>query len=244
MGLDLRTVPPIAGENPQAIRDVLRRCHGYLTETWLRKTLGFSDKKSQEVVLSLVQSGYIERAGSSEMAYTVTEKGRELMRASAAKRLRRSTARLALNEFMERVRRVNRNPALLYSIVKVVVFGGFLRGSERVGDVDVAIDMAPRVPLTGNWVERFRQHAWNSGRRFRTFEDEIDWPRREVILALKARKRSISIQSWFSFVEMEKARGFRYKVLLGNSKQIHGELVHAARARERDASEGVPTPSV
>jgi predicted transcriptional regulator/predicted nucleotidyltransferase len=217
-------VPPIAGENPRAVRDVLRRCHGYLTETWLRKTLGFSDKKSQEVVLALVQSDYIERAGSNEIAYTVTDKGRDLMRASAAKRLRRSTADLALDEFMERVRRVNQNPALLYSVTKVVVFGGFLRGSERLGDVDVAIDLAPRLPLSGNWVERFRQHAQTSGRCFRTFEDEIDWPRREIILALKARKRSISIQSWFSFVEMEKSFDFRYNVLLGNAGEIRSEL--------------------
>jgi len=99
--------------------------------------------------------------------------------------------------------------------------------------VDVAIDLASRVPLTGNWVERFRQHAWNSGRRFRAFEDEIDWPRREVILALKARKRRISIQSCFSFVEMEKERSFHYKVLLGEPREIRGELIRAARTREQ-----------
>lgn len=150
---------------------------------------------------------------------------------------------MALDEFMERVRRVNQNPALLYSVFRVVVFGGFLRGSERLGDVDVAIDLAPRVPLTGNWVERFRQHAQTSGRCFRTFEEEIDWPRRELILALKARKRSISIQSWFSFIEMEKSAGFRYKVLLGNPREIHGELVGADREREKEASEPVPLPS-
>ena len=131
VGLDLRTVPPIAGENSPTIRDILRRCHGYLTETWLRKALGLSDRKSQKVVRALERSGYVERAGSNEIAYTVTDKGRELMPASAAKRLRRSTAHLALDEFMERVRRVNQNPALLYSIIKVVVFGGFLRGSKN-----------------------------------------------------------------------------------------------------------------
>jgi predicted nucleotidyltransferase len=214
-----------------------------VSEIWLRKTLGFSEEKARQIASGLVQSGYLEDAQSNEMAYTVTNKGRDLMRASAAKRLRRSTAQLALNEFMERVHYVNNDAALLYSIVKVVVFGGFLRGDERLGDVDVAVDLKPRVPLTGNWVDVFRQHAWKSGRSFRTFEDEIDWPRREAILALKARRRSISIQSWFSFIEMEKSAGFRYKVLLGNPREIHGELVGADRERKKEASEVAPSPS-
>jgi hypothetical protein len=41
-------------------------------------------------------------------------------------------------------------------------------------------------------------------------DEEIFWPRREVLLMLKSRKRSISIQPWFSFVVMEKPKNFRY----------------------------------
>ncbi len=195
MGLDLKAVPAIAGENPKVIRDILRRCHGYFTENWLSKKLGFSREKAHRVARALLRSGYVEGAELDETAYTVTAKGRNLMRASSATRIRRNTARSSLDEFMERVRHVNESSAYLYSIVKVAVFGSLLRSDERVGDVDVAVDLKPRIPLDGNWVEIFQQHARNSGRSFRTFEEEFDWPRREVMLALKARKRSISIQS-------------------------------------------------
>ena len=236
MSLDLRVASTIAGHNPKAIRDMLRRCHGYLTETWLRRTLGLNDKEAYQIASELLRSGYVESCESRE-SYRVTRKGRDLMRASAAARIQRKTARLALDEFMDRVHHVNKNSAFLYTIAKVVVFGSFLGDGERLGDVDVALDLKRRVPFAGNWVEVFRRHAWRSGRSFRTFEEEIDWPRREVILALKAKKRSISIQSWFSFVEMEKASDFRYRVLLGDPREIRGELVRADRELEKGVSD-------
>lgn len=143
MSLDLRVASPIAGHNPKAIRDMLRRCHGHLTETWLRRTLGLNDKEAYQIASELLRSGYVEACESGE-SYRVTRKGRDLMRASAATRIQRKTARLALDEFMDRVHHVNKNSAFLYTIAKVVVFGSF---GERLGDVDVALDLKRRVGL-------------------------------------------------------------------------------------------------
>ncbi len=44
---------------------------------------------------------------------------------------------------------------------------------------------------------------------------------------LKSRKRSISIQPWFSFVEMEKPKNFRYEVLFGDANEVRRELAKA-----------------
>lgn len=49
---------------------------------------------------------------------------------------------------------------------------------------------------------------------------------------LKSRKRSISIQSWFSFVEMEKAKNFRYKVLPEGTNEVKRELAKAGREQK------------
>jgi hypothetical protein len=95
--------------------------------------------------------------------------------------------------------------------------------------VDVAIDLEPRIPFDkkGNWIDIFRQHAWDSKRSFSTFDAEIDWPRQEVIVVLKSRKRSISIQTWFSFLEMCKTPTFRFKILFGDPKEIRREVASA-----------------
>lgn len=231
MGLDLKTIPAIQGEDAIRLRLILRKAHDAFRVDWLTETFGFNKHKARGLARSLLDRGYIQRDHELENRkeiripwYRVTAKGKELARASAAARLSRKTACRAIDEFMQRVHCVNNNPAYLYSVRKVVVFGSFLGSGERLGDVDLAVDLKPRIALEGTWWEVFQQHAVNSGRYFQSYDHEIDWPRREVMLALKARKRSISIQSWFSFVEMEKPSDFRYKILLGNAREIRCEL--------------------
>jgi hypothetical protein len=200
MSIDLNAIPPIEGENARSLRDILRKSHGSFRCDWLLKTFGFSEQKAQQIAETLALHGYLERDDALENKdgrripwYKVTRQGKELMRASAARRIYRNTAQAALEEFMDRVRLINSDPRYFCSVSKVVVFGSFLRRDCRLGDVDVAADFEYRIPLKGNWWEIFQKHARNSGRHFRSLEDEIDWPRREVILALKARKRSLSI---------------------------------------------------
>jgi predicted nucleotidyltransferase len=250
MTLDLRTVSPIAGESAKTLRDALRRSHGSLTQNWLSDKFNFGKRKAREIVEALQQAGYVERDQRVQIdpdptpRFTVTEKGRAFMRASAAGRLNRNFASSALDDFMTRVHLVNGNAQYLYSVKKVVVFGSFLENTDNLGDVDVAVDLQPRIPLKGEWVETFRRHARASGRQFSTFEDEIDWPRREVLLVVKGRKRSISIQSWFSFVVMEKSPAFKYKVLLGSAKEIQRELDSGACDNTERRGKEVPAMNV
>ena len=92
MTLDLRTISPIAGENARTIRDALRRSHGSLTQDSLSKGFSFTERKAREVLEALQQEGYVERDQRIQIGrnpnpqFTVTEKGRALMRASAAGR--------------------------------------------------------------------------------------------------------------------------------------------------------------
>ena len=238
MTINLNEVPPVAGETAIRIRDVLRRSYGGFREDWLTDKFRFTKRRSHEVATAMVSAGYVrrdeerERRNNSPLPwYSVTDMGREIVRASAAKRITRETADSELMAFMNRVHIVNTSQTYMYSVARVAVFGGFLESGERLGDVDVAVDLKPRITLDREhkWVDVFRQHAWKSGRSFSTFEAEIDWPRCEVLLMLKSRKRSISIQPWFSFVEMEKGKNFRYKVLLGDANEVKRELAKAKR---------------
>jgi predicted nucleotidyltransferase len=246
MTLDLNTVPPIAGENAMRIRDILRRSHGAFREDWLTNKFRYDARTASGIAMAMVVAGYVQRDEEREDQnhspfrwYSVTETGRDVIRASAAKRIKRETAATELTEFMKRVHMVNASPKYLYSVKRVVVFGSFLERRERLGDVDVAVNFESRVAIKrgSNWVEIFRQHAWDSGRSFSTWEEEVDWPRREVLLLLKSRKRSISIQSWYSFVEMEKSTNFRFKVLLGDARQVGRELAKAERERMQESLE-------
>lgn len=225
------------------IRDILRQSHGAFRQDWLSDKFRYDQDRARELADGLEAAGYVQRDRERELRskstfpwYSVTDKGDELTRASAAKRITRRTAAAALEEFMKRVHNVNASSKYLYSVQYVAVFGSFLLHRARLGDIDVAVDLKSRVALDEKhkWVEIFRRHAWRSEKTFSTWDEEVDWPRREVLLALKSRKRSISIRPWFSFVEMVKAKNFRYKVLLGDLNEIGRDLTRPDASENRD----------
>jgi len=110
--------------------------------------------------------------------------------------LRRETAQRKLAEFLERVRRINNDDYYLYRVKRVLLFGSYLRDAERINDIDIAVELAPRHT---DDEERWALHhtrvndAIRGGRRFSNISEETSWPEIEVLLALKARSRAISL---------------------------------------------------
>jgi predicted nucleotidyltransferase len=243
--IDLNSVAAVAGESPRQIWEILFRCRGRFREDWLSDTFRYDLRRANEIAKAMELAGYLrrdrgpaKRKNSSFPWYSITDSGRDIALASAARRITRKTATSALSDFMKRVQLVNANPKYLYSVRRVAVFGSFLRHGNRLGDVDVAVDLKSRVVFDREHklVEIFEKYAQDSGKSFSTFEEEFFWPRSDVLRVLKSRKRSISIQSWYSFLEMEKAKNFRYKVLLGDANQVRRELA-AARRNQKQESE-------
>src|SRR5947208_5083131 len=76
--------------------------------------------------------------------YELTDQGTRLAQASAAAPLRRATAERKLREFMARVEQVNQSEEFAYRVNRVVLFGSYLTDAERVNDIDVAVELAPR----------------------------------------------------------------------------------------------------
>jgi predicted nucleotidyltransferase len=116
--------------------------------------------------------------------------------ASAAKPLRRTSADQRLAEFLDRVRQVNRDPYWLYRVRKVVLFGSMLTESPTVNDVDLAVELSPKIEdrdeLWHRKTER-TEEAVHSGRRFRNISDQVGWPKKEIFMFLRARTRTLSV---------------------------------------------------
>jgi hypothetical protein len=229
MTLDLTSVSPVAGENAMRIREILRKSNGAFPQNWLSDKFGYSPQKARGLATALEIAGYVkrdrdreERHDSTLPWYSVTPAGLMVADATAAKRIHRATAEAAICEFMKRIHVVNADSRYLYSVEKVAVFGSYLQSHQKLGDVDVAVDLQPRIPIDKErrWVDVFRKHAWDSGRSHSAFEAELDWPRREVLLVLKSRKRSLSLHSWFSFIGMCKDPSFQFRLLLGDDEDI------------------------
>ena len=132
-------------------------------------------------------------------AFQVATRGHAFANATAAKPIYRGTAERVLREFMDRVNAVNASKEYAFKVRSAVLFGSMLSCADRLGDVDVAIDLQRRISDSAKFrqqCDRRRHLAEEQGREFSTAIDWATWPEKEVVLQLKARSRSLSLHGF------------------------------------------------
>lgn len=162
----------------------------------------------------------IESAGRG--AWVITQAGQTFSSATAAKPITRMTAERALAEFLERARRVDRDPHFLARVARVVLFGSMLNPEmQRLSDVDVAVELAPKEPnydraraLNRRRVEQLARE----GRQFRSFLEMELWWHRETFQFLKGRSRVIALADYAA--EKSFILAVPHRVLIGGSEQL------------------------
>lgn len=195
---------------------------------------------------ALLKLGYIaeeEKQYSYEgQWYKLTKLGKNFAQASGAKRLKREAATQALESFMSRVTEVNADPRFLVRITRVVIFGSYVRGEETVGDLDLAVDYESKITVNDKDRHKiYSEYFKASGRTSPSFIDEWEWPKLEVKLLLKSRKRIISLHDFYEFQVMPKADNFSYEVLLGDPEQVKVDLLKGETMEDAEEATSVVT---
>jgi hypothetical protein len=219
----------IAGYSALEVRDFLRRYR--LTNFYIEAaedalvlsprtaTIFMNKLKGLEFIEELTRDRWDGRR-----VFRLTTKGQALANASAARPLLRKTAERLLAQFLERVQRVNGTEEYVYRVEHVVLFGSMLSDIDRLGDVDVAVQLQPKVDKDDafqEWSMARRRAAEAKGRNFRGVFDWAMWPTQEIFLQLKARSSGLSLHD---FCEVEKLPNVRYKVLLGDPLSIAAKI--------------------
>jgi predicted nucleotidyltransferase len=187
----------IAGQDARSLRALLRH---FLDRDFsvqlVRDRLELGSSEARRLVERLVEEALIEPSEEGDGRwYRAADKGRSLALASFGQPLKRSTAERKIREFLHRVQIVNGDPYFLYAVSRVVLFGSMLGEADRVGDIDLVVDLESKIE---NLVQRRTEEraringAILSGRRFSNIVDDISWPQREVFLFLKSRSRGLS----------------------------------------------------
>jgi predicted nucleotidyltransferase len=227
-----------------------------LSELLFRRKFGHGDlcfypeedralrRKAAPLIADLLQKGFIEKDEeetqkerrarhnlSGKEWYKFTERGHELCNATAARPVHRKSADEALQGLMERALTVNEDDRFLYRITAVVLYGSYLRGADRLADVDLAIEVERKIEDFGKFHEACWKHLHDSGRTYQRVGYEIDFPRDAVFVFLKQRKRTLSLHSLYDFITMEKHENFSYEVLLGDKDAIAQKLEEAVNLR-------------
>lgn len=170
--------------------------------------------------------GFIEELDKwdGRRVFQLTIKGQALANASAARSIHRKTAERLLAQFLERVRCVNRTHEFAYRVEHVVLFGSMLRDIDRLGDVDVAVHLQPKVDEDAalrEWEMARRRAAEAKGRNFYGVLEWAMWPTHAIFLQLKARSTGLSLHD---FCEFEKLPNVRYRVWLGDPQLIAAKI--------------------
>jgi len=171
---------------------------GILSAGSIRRRLHLTKSKTDRLIAALRRIGLLEpirdRRGESAAAdeWQLSKDGVRLRAATAAKPLRRETADRLLSELLDRITTLNSDGWFLARVHKPVAFGSYIGNAERIGDLDIAIELVRREP-------DFRKHTkandrrvteeFARGRRFASIVDQIFWWHREAMMFLRDRRR-------------------------------------------------------
>jgi hypothetical protein len=187
-------------------------------------TLWIDATEAAELFSELSSLAFIRRVGDcdGDPLFELTASGHELARASAAKPLHRKTAERALAQFIERVHQVNSTPEYVYRINTAILFGSMLSATQCVGDVDVAVELQPKVSDEAayqEWCMARRRIAEANGRSFGGVVPWAVWPKQEILLQLKARSRSVHLHE-MDLKTLKKVPYTSYRLLLGDFEDL------------------------
>lgn len=180
----------IAGLPAKEVRRFMREAAGFIIRPrTVIEVLGFSASEARQLLEKLQNEGLL---AVKEDYWLATERGHALAMATAARPLRRATARRLIDEVVERARAINGDNEFAYRVQRLVVFGSFLAGAERPNDVDIACSLVARF-------DGERQRVLEDERRrnkgsFANTSEWAAWPKLEVLKKLKSGSRGLSVQ--------------------------------------------------
>jgi hypothetical protein len=217
----------VAGYSAMRVRGFLRRFIGrFFMRSAVERFMQLQPEHAERFIDDMASLELIERTTpfNHEAAFQVAARGLAFANATAAKPIRRETAERVLKEFIDRVDAVNISKEYAFRVRSVVLFGSILSSVDRLGDVDVAVDLQPTISEPRKFkqlCDRRRSLAQEEGRAFSTTASWVMWPRNEVLLQLKARSRSLSLHGFDQFKGMG---SFCYRVLIGDPNLIAAQI--------------------
>jgi hypothetical protein len=217
----------VAGHSALRVREFLRRFErGFFMLSAAESFMHFKSRQAAKFINDMVALELIEPTTpfGNKAAFQVATRGHAFANATAAKPIYRGTAERVLREFIDRVNAVNASKEYAFKVKSAVLFGSLLSCVDRLGDVDVAIDLQRRFSDVASFrhqCDRRRLLAEEQGRAFSTAIDWATWPKKEVLVLLKARSRSLSLHGFDQLMEME---NLRYRILIGDASVIASQI--------------------
>lgn len=200
----------IAGRPAVQVRNALRKvCAFGFSVVGAAQKWKCSDEDASSLIQDLVREGYLEPSSGEPMVllgpeeprttpiYVLSIKGNALTKARVGQRMSRDTARTVLDGFLQRVHEVNADDAWPDVVERVYFYGSFSRrGHDPVGDVDLAIDMRPRVSDQVEWDQLRDAMIERDGATPQSYMDRLYYPGRQLLTYLRGGSTRLDLGQW------------------------------------------------
>ena len=188
----------VSGLSADAIRAFLREAAelSSFDAKYAAKILSTDGKTIEGVLAALSMFGYIEPAPDDPNWWRTTQAGSVVAGVSRAKPITRKTAERALADVVTRIKEVNLEPGFLYSVEQAVVFGAYLTNADRFKNVDIGVELQPKIADEAVLEARVKANALKAeaeGHRFKSFADRRNWGKDHVRQFLKGRSRAVAL---------------------------------------------------
>jgi hypothetical protein len=203
---------PLPGIPPPAIRAFLLQSaeQPSWTADYARKTLGLDAASTNQAMLALQASGYIEPVPGARGSWRITEAGSRMAGVSRAKPILRKTLDKNLEAVLDRIRHVNHDSRFLYRVEKAVLFGPYVTGKqERLKGLDLAIQLAPKEQDPARLEQLVHERAAEAeraGKHFKSYADRMRYGENELRDFLKSRSRAIVLHNLEDWIVREPHR--------------------------------------
>jgi predicted nucleotidyltransferase len=157
-----------------------------LTE-YAASALDLDEDSTRGLLERLANAGYLEITEQDRHGtwWLTTVRGNALAGASFTKPITRATARRHLEELVDRVLSYNADRSKPYAVTHITVFGSYLDDTQdRLGDLDVAIQIVRRVPHD-EFIQRRDAITTASGRHFGSSVERLAYPLRQLVLTFQ-----------------------------------------------------------
>jgi hypothetical protein len=174
---------------------------GIVSAGLVRRQLNLTQSKTDHVIAALRRMGFLEpiRSGRSlkptENERQLSKNAIRLRGATAAKPLRRETAEYLLSQ-----------------VQKAVVFGSYIGEMDRIGDLDIAVQLVRREPDFEKHTQANNRRVaeqFARGRSISNIVDQAFWWQREAMLFLRRRSRGLSLHNYGAIREIVHASPHR-----------------------------------
>lgn len=137
--------------------------------------------------------------------------------------LSRKKAEELIKGVIERAKQINASPdcEFIHRVTKIAVFGSYLTGKDKLGDIDIAVEIEGRwVGIPGMDGIKLRKMkdiiCENDGKVFSWDVAQQNYPYNKVFLTLKKRSTGISLHDYLEI----KLNDFPHKIVYDYNSEI------------------------